>query len=153
MISTYSNLREKSSQTVRQVTRTDNTTNQIPTSTTISAQQEVKQIWARNPQHKICKTKFQEPYVSHSSTIPTKCSTIQERFEHLLNNFILSNFSYIYRVIKKSLCTWWLQYRIQMHREFLITLYNWFDGATTVLSKFKTEISIPNLLNMYTFPF
>ena len=30
---------------------------------------------------------------------------------------------YIYRVIKKSLCTWWLQYRRQGHIDFLITLY------------------------------
>ena len=29
----------------------------------------------------------------------------------------------LYRVIKKSLCTWWLQYNRQMHRNFLITLY------------------------------
>ena len=28
-----------------------------------------------------------------------------------------------YRVIKKYLCTWWLQYRSQVHRDFLITLY------------------------------
>ena len=28
-----------------------------------------------------------------------------------------------YRVIKKSLCAWWLQYNHQVHRDFLITLY------------------------------
>jgi hypothetical protein len=30
----------------------------------------------------------------------------------------------LYRVIKKSLCTWRLQYKNQVHRDFLITLYN-----------------------------
>jgi len=30
---------------------------------------------------------------------------------------------HIYRVIKKSLCTWPLQYNHQVHRDFLITLY------------------------------
>jgi hypothetical protein len=29
-----------------------------------------------------------------------------------------------YRVIKKYLCTWWLQYNHQVHRYFLINLYN-----------------------------
>jgi len=28
-----------------------------------------------------------------------------------------------YRVIKKSLCTWRLQYNHQVHRHFLITMY------------------------------
>ena len=31
-----------------------------------------------------------------------------------------------YRMIKKSLCTWWLQYDRQVHRDFLITLYLYF---------------------------
>ena len=30
---------------------------------------------------------------------------------------------FIYRVIKKSLCTSWLQYNRQVHREYFITLY------------------------------
>jgi hypothetical protein len=30
--------------------------------------------------------------------------------------------TYIYRVIKKSLCTWWLQYHRQVQKDFLITL-------------------------------
>jgi len=39
----------------------------------------------------------------------------------------LSSASYVcseglYRVIKKSLCTWGLQYHHQVHRDFLITL-------------------------------
>jgi len=29
----------------------------------------------------------------------------------------------LYRVIKKSLCTWWLYCNRQMHRDFLIALY------------------------------
>ena len=45
----------------------------------------------------------------------------------LLAQYVLSSsFSrLIIRVIKKSVCTWWLQYRSQAHREFLITLYYW----------------------------
>ena len=31
--------------------------------------------------------------------------------------------SRLYRVIKKSLCTWWVQYKKQVHRDFLITLF------------------------------
>ena len=31
-------------------------------------------------------------------------------------------YTHIYKVIKKSLCTWWLQYRKQVYRNFLITL-------------------------------
>ena len=30
----------------------------------------------------------------------------------------------LYRVIKKSLWTWWLQYKKEVHRELLIILYN-----------------------------
>jgi len=33
-------------------------------------------------------------------------------------------YSCIHRVIKKSLCTWWLQYRSRVHWDFLINLYN-----------------------------
>jgi hypothetical protein len=32
----------------------------------------------------------------------------------------------LYRVIKKSLCTWWLYCNCQVYRDFLITLYNKF---------------------------
>ena len=50
--------------TVRQATRRKTRTNQIPTSRTASPQEEAKRIWTTNPQHKIWKTKFREPYVS-----------------------------------------------------------------------------------------
>jgi len=40
--------------------------------------------------------------------------------EKLFENFMKH---LLYRVIKKSLCTWWLQYSRQVHRDFLITLY------------------------------
>jgi len=35
-----------------------------------------------------------------------------------------TNVQAIYRVIKKSLCTWRLHYNHQVHRDFLITLYH-----------------------------
>jgi hypothetical protein len=35
----------------------------------------------------------------------------------------------LYREVKKSLCTWWLQYHRQGHRDFSITLYNCIPGS------------------------
>jgi len=36
----------------------------------------------------------------------------------------LCKYALLYRVIKKSLYTWWLEYISLVHRDFLITLYN-----------------------------
>jgi hypothetical protein len=41
----------------------------------------------------------------------------------MLAHFILALQMLLYRVIKKSLCTLWLQHNRQVHRDFLITLY------------------------------
>jgi len=41
----------------------------------------------------------------------------------VLQAFKILYFERKYRVIKKSLCTWWLQYNRQVHRDLLITLY------------------------------
>ena len=48
------------------------------------------------------------------------------------NSLLHQNTTVLYRVIKKSLCTWWLQYRKQVHRDSVITLYNyWSFGMAT----------------------
>ena len=45
----------------------------------------------------------------------------------------------LYRVIKKSLCTWRLQYKNQVHRDFLITLYyaSWKYSGIQLVILFK----------------
>jgi hypothetical protein len=58
MTPTYSNVRKTSFQTVRQATRANKRTKQIPTSTTKSPQQKVKRIWTTNPQRKNAKQNY-----------------------------------------------------------------------------------------------
>jgi hypothetical protein len=48
-----------------------------------------------------------------------------------VHGIVVNHHCVLYRVIKKSLCTWWLQYNHQVHRDLFITLYvGWSRYAT-----------------------
>jgi len=61
-------------------------------------------------------------------TTTAPCSTSIEfslRPKHCVHFIFICIYLFIYRVIKRSLCTWWLYCNRQVHRDFLITLCFW----------------------------